>query len=559
MLISEATISGHQRDFGSEIDAILSQPLIPDSIDTYAINALKKLVDLSGEVTEIYNRLPTIYFGNGKQAEDVAFNFFGVHPVDYLLEHISTKSEEIVGLDRVITRAIRIGQVIVPPASQDPLIIAGNGTFEGNNVTPRVKTLLFVLSNDFDIDIHDDNELLITTGEVDDKMMRQTSYTAVEVPKIDRCILICDEEGNITFVFDTARLREIGVSTDVLVNMPKPELDELIQQNTGLGKRVRYSKNFVNNLATTIQDPSIVSPARKSPSYLYPKAPEGVLPRKAMSEEWGVSNTTLDRVIDDLKIKLGPVGRFRFKYHSTEGFDTEQQALIKQELAKKGVFAPSAPEGILSVKGLADAIGVSRYVVRKVAKNLGEELGEVGTYRFTSAKSTAATGEASFVAEGFDLEQQDRILGLIPEDSVMPELPPEGVLSINDFAKQVKVTYPTIRKVIDELGTELGKLNAYFFSNNRGYSLDEDQQALVKNALAERGLLAPLATEDILAAKPLARSLGVSRKALACAVEELGEELGEVMNYRFYSNISTGYDKTQQQKIADFLKAQGKF
>ena len=388
-------------DLKQKMDGILSRTLTPDIIDTYADVALDDLIDVVDEAISVYDsELPNI-FDSIKEKEDAALKLAGLGSVGELLDHIAEKADEIRRLDSVINRATVINQVIVPT---DPgnKIVEGDETLVAKKSIKRTKTLLFILSNDFEIDVHDPEQLIITTGVLTDRMMRKQSYFMVEVPKLKRTIFICDEEDNVTYVFNSFVLEEHGISPDDLLRLMKPDLNYLIQNEHLLGKRLNYSNKFVSNMITALNNPQNYKGEEKETQdagqYLRPKAPDGILSINVMAKKFGLSHRTIAKAIDELGDDLGETPVYRFGARITKGFNPTQQEQIRNLLESNGVFSEEAPDGVLSIKGIAQNLGVDHYTVAKTIDELGDDLGETPVYRFGQR-----------ITKGFNPTQQEQI------------------------------------------------------------------------------------------------------------------------------------------------------
>ncbi|RWZ78048.1 MAG: hypothetical protein EOT04_03200 [Candidatus Chaera renei] len=87
----------------------------------------------------------------------------------------------------------------------------------------------------------------------------------------------------------------------------------------------------------------------------------------------------------ELGEELGETRRFRFGQGMTIGYSPEQQEMILAFLEAKGLFAPDAPEGYLSERGMGDTYCKgNRQPVRRAIAELGAALGETRRFRFGS-------------------------------------------------------------------------------------------------------------------------------------------------------------------------------
>ena len=194
-----------------ELNSILDRGLTVENINTYADEALNSLIELTGKKVGEYKKNNLTTGLSDKEIEDRAFQFYGLREVNSVLDHISQKAEEIKGLDLVIASTNKINSVIIKPDPSESVIINGDGEFKEKRIFDRLKTVLFVLKEDFDVDVADRQQLMIQRGIVSDNMMRKTSYFLLNAYGINRTILVCDEEGNVSYVFNTKALNNKGI------------------------------------------------------------------------------------------------------------------------------------------------------------------------------------------------------------------------------------------------------------------------------------------------------------------------------------------------------------
>jgi hypothetical protein len=92
---------------------------------------------------------------------------------------------------------IQLDGIILPPAFTPNPIKNGSGAPpEDPHFKERLKKLLLLLAQN---GIYSDDVILIS-GNVHETMMRKESYTIIEIPKLNREILVCDQVGEATFV-----------------------------------------------------------------------------------------------------------------------------------------------------------------------------------------------------------------------------------------------------------------------------------------------------------------------------------------------------------------------
>lgn len=537
-----------------DVDAILSRRLSAETIDTYADDALNDLVELVQRATDAYKREPTVHFENGQDQETAAFGYYQLGDVERLLDHIADKSEELRHLDDVIAHVPVIDRVITPPDSGRSVHIQeGDGSYAEKKQQPRLKTLLFILGNEFGIDVNDSDQIRIEKGILPDDVMRRASYHMVDIPSLQRRVLVCDEVENATYIFNDNVLRQHDIDGDALLDLTKTDLNNLLEQDPLAGQRLVYSDAFVSDLIDTITDPSTSphSPSEAVSSaegkYLYPEAPQDYLTMTGMAEARGISRDLIRAAIAAVSDNLGYVGKYKYGRNIAFGYSPDQQQLIYDACESQGTTAEQAPEGYLSASALGEALGNRKAVFDAVA-DLGSALGEVNLYKFGNQ-----------VVPGYSDEQQQIIMHWLDVRGYFSEKAPEGYLTKEGISKVSGASTDVIEKVIEELGDELGEVSLYKFEHNIALGYSPHQQGLIRQRLAEKSLIGHDAPEGYLTMRGVAGEIGVNARSVKIAIEKLGDELGEVDVYKFDSHVVPGYSPDQQNRIREYLTERGVF
>lgn len=554
-------------DYRARLDGILNRPLTPEIIDGYADGALEDVVQLVEDARERFTREVADDFASVREAEDGALDHYGLDGIGTILDHLTTLHEQGQALDKLIANAERLPSVIVPPDETDALpITSGNGSYEPARTEPRTKTVLFILANDFDVDPADPEQLQIRTGQILPDMVRRESYNLVQAPELGRAVLVCDETGNVTYVFDTAVMEEFAISGVDLTRLGKPDLNALLTEYPVLGKRVTYSGNYIPNMIAALGSPAgpeTVSangrPAAAAPdstapetmsSYLYPKAPDGVLSTKGLSRELGIDYNTTKRLISALQAdgRLPEAGHYRFGTKGARGYSPEHQAIIHARAKATGLFTERPPEGVLSVHNMACEWGTTDRTVARAIQRLQQEgaLGPATEYRF-----------GSNLAGGYTTEQQAAIktrLGVLLNAEAGVS---DNKLSIHGMAQQWNISPETVKKYITELQKDgrLGPGTPKKFGGKVAVGFDPDKQKLISTYLWEKGVLADKAPEGVLSAYGIAKAIGRDQgivRRRANSMEAAGT-LGEVGVFRLNNKPAKGYTPDQMRIIIDSL------
>jgi hypothetical protein len=544
-------------DYQASLDAIISRPLMPEFIDSYAEDALDDLIELVQDCIQGYQNQTSTIHESTRATEEAAFSYYGLGDIEAILDHISNKADEIKQLDDVIaTRTQVVDRVVVPP---DPFeIVPSNGQdteFEHSKPIPKLKALLFILSNEFEVDVNDPEQLSLTTGVINESMMRRTSYTVVELAELLRTIFICDEIDNATYVFADDVMRENDITADDLMGLTKTDINNLLAENPSLGKRVLFREHFIDNLIDAIKDPAqdVVrsDDSREERKYLCPPATEGIVSNKQFAKGLRLADATIRMAVAELGESLGPVNSYRFKGARGIGYSPEQQAMIKQRLEATGVINNLPPEDYLTKEGIAGTLGIDPGSVGRAISSLGDSLGIVGVFKFGANSN-------HHKLRGYSPEQQAMIHTQLEANGMFLEEPPEGFLAIIDIADNMSIADQGVKETIEELGNALGTAKRYKSGSVVTVYYSPEQQAMIHTQLEAKGTLTDKAPEGYLSTRGLARSFKVDYDAVVRAIGELGEELGETPIYKF-GPIAVGYSPEQQAMIHTQLEAKGMF
>jgi hypothetical protein len=539
------------RDLAPRLAAIVERPLTADTIETYAESALDDLAELAEHVVDAYGDRPYAAV-DGKDLEDLAFEHYGLQGLEDILDHVAGKVTEIQELDEVIAGTQKIERIIMPPAVAEQTEVALERTGEGPKITPRLKTVLFILANDFEVDLHDDGQLTITKGGIDPTMVRQESYRLVQAHGLERSVLVCDEVGNATFVLDTRVLAQLGISADQLIGMRKDELQTLLDSEPGAGQRIEYDQNYVPAVIAALADPSeaaapnytMVAGAR----YLAPKPSDEIVSLGGLAKLLELDRKVVEKAIAELGEELGETTPYNFHNRVVPGYKPEQQALIRQRLQEQGYY-DKPPEDYKVKVALAEEFGVAVNVIDRAIRDIGEEeLGELRPFKTASRRTPH-----------FSPAQQELIRQRLEATGVFAEDAPEEYETIRSMSRMFGAAQHTVERAVTQLGDDIGKPTIYKFNGHAAEAYGPGQQSMVLSQLHFKGSLGELAPEGFKQASDVARDLGVTPNMVLKTVGELGEDLGEVESYpgRNRRVKDPHYSPGQQDLIRASLIEQG--
>lgn len=537
-----------------ELDEALSTELSPEVIDTYAEDAIRNLIRIATKATDSFVAEIGMRPKSYRALEDDAFEYYGLGDVEGILDYLSSKAEEVEKLDALIDSIPEVDQVIIPPGlGEGP--VRGDGVFEEKGEIPRLKTLLFVLSNAFDLDVYEHKEVSVQRGAVPLASMRKSGYYSVVVPSLERLILVCDEAENATYIFSTTALEGNGLTLDEVRSLNKDGLRGLIAMSPGIGTRIEYSKNFVARIDQALRDLGAASHnksqnSRTSTAYLYPKAPDGVLSINGLAKGLeGVTRAIALKAAEELGGSLGPVATYRFHTMLGPGYTPDQQQMIIDHLKATGWMDASPPEDVVTVSHMTSSWNTSATAIKRAIATLGERLGEADTYVFSGHRT-----------KGYTAVQQKMIRDLLESQGKLVDSAPEDVKSVAAMSSDLGLGGPTIQAAIDEIGEELGEVKSYKFTTARALGYTPEQQRKILSKLNELGRITGAAPEGFYSIPGFAKSLGIGSKLVADELDEddLKGILGETKTYTFgRSRRAIGLSPEQQEIIRQRLESKG--
>ncbi len=484
--------SNYQQRFAE----IIGRELDARTIDTYADDALNDLVALVEEVTVEYPSDDRQITGVEREQYALEQAELDDDAVETALDHINEIAHSIERLDALIAKKRRlVSTVIVPPElAEGTEIKPRDGSFEKvKERIPKLKTLLLLLEKSFDINIEDDEQVTITSGALRPHMMRQVSYDVVAVPRLGRVVLVCDEAGNTTFMFDTGVCDEYGITPEYLSELSKAELKDLIHGDASLGGVIDYSKEYADHLLRGLtqafdhdNNERNEDDASKTPNakLLQPRAelaPEGVVTRSDFCK----------------------------KYHFQ---------------------SPDVNTWINAVFGSIDVLPVYKFVSRD--------------------------GENSFIRTGLTVDTQKKLLSYAQEELGIVMYRPEGYLSAKGIAISTGVNREAVQTVVDDLTREgkLEPIQEYRFGSiaTRGYSPADTK--LILERMQQRELMAPLPPADYLSSRAMGEKFGVAGVTIRKAAAVIGDSVGKVDRYRYGPHVTEMYSPEQQRMILEYLQ-----
>lgn len=546
-------------EFGERFAAITERSLSPENIETYADDALADTVEVVSDAVATFAKTGEPLTS---EIERNALVYHGLDPdmIETTLDRISAIADEIRGLDQVLeTVVVHTNTVITPPDSQRIVITPSDGSFKEKEIIPRFKTVAFLLQKSFDVDLSDPDQVTITDGVLRSKMMRRESYKMIQLHERNRIILVCNEEGNATFVLDSEMLKKGGIVPETLAEMTKDDLGEYVVRNDGAGVRLIYSERFVDNIVSLVelipkenediaQDETAGKLLKK-----IELVPDGYLSAPGIGEQFGIDREAVLRIVNRLGATLGDVHLYKFKHGApVKAYSPKQQTIISNAFENEGLFT-YVDDDYKPLSAIAMELFGSlqrRGSIHAAIKGLGEGLGEV---------KTGVNGRSRRALPQYSPTQQAQLKEWLQENGHLTPRP-EGYAPINTMAKQFGVADNVITRAIkmigaDELGPPIKAIGDRAPTDH--YSAEQQEQ--IYQYLEKRGNFT-LTPEGYTPLATLASSHGLEAASLNRAVSVLGGELGEVLMAKSHHSAkpTQQYSPSQQHQILEWLRVNGR-
>ncbi len=257
----ETSFEELKADYRGRLNTIINSKLTTKNIQTFMESSLSNVITLVNNISYEYASKNTINASTDTDIEDKAFVHFGLNviydengnvsssdfSISALLDAIEKKRKILDMVDDYIARPLTmIDSVHTPPDLKEGPESEGDGDMKPNEYRDRFKTVLYILVNDFKLDLLN----ITSTGGVNSpEMMRKKSYITIDVPELNRIIEVCDEVGNRTFVYNRKKVLEFRETTETLRAMTKKEKQAWLRKNPGSGISFVARENWRDNIA----------------------------------------------------------------------------------------------------------------------------------------------------------------------------------------------------------------------------------------------------------------------------------------------------------------------
>ena len=229
-------------------------------------------------------------------------------------------------------------------------------------------------------------------------------------------------------------------------------------------------------------------------------------------QRFGIGPAVLEKIIDEMGWDL-PLRKF--------GPQTVRAISLAQidqlRLTHPDAFAPPVPEGWLSIRGVANELGVDFYTVKRIVDGSNWDLPR---HKF----------KGGTVSVAFSPERVDEIRR--HPNITAPSLEDDTIVSVAVLARELGMAPDTLKDVADRHGITVSK-HRFGKGRTRGEGFTGDEAARL------RDINAPVQTE-LLSTKDAAKALGIHYQTVVRLIGELGLELQErrAANGRRYLSLS---------------------
>ncbi len=267
------------------------------------------------ETTDVVEGLRAFYAANHPEVTDVqeqedrALSLVGYDNVPNVLDLLAD-IKDLLGTKIPHVLAEQIPEVITPPDTAKEASPRDSNEDADRNLIPRLKMLLYIVMHDCGVAAA---ELNLRRGSVNKSMVRKEPYYSLTVESLNRQVIVCDEEGNRTDIFDT--------STDEYKRLGKETIDGYTKfEKTAYGNAfpgshvsLHFSKKWPSRIYTHLTSPLPLQTGEDTTVLERPRILDTITRRTDMTdfyvdehgEKWG-SRVALAESISARKLSMNP-------------------------------------------------------------------------------------------------------------------------------------------------------------------------------------------------------------------------------------------------------------
>ncbi len=431
--------------YQARLDAILGTELTPGNIRSYTDDALGQLIGLVGSAIEEYGEIvPEEAYATKRDLEDAALAHFGLQDIESMLDHVDAIGRSIGRLDEVVSEAEKLTHIILPPRPDSHVEPTPQTGPPLPAAESRLLTVLFVLGQSFEVNVHNRDELLLRTGSVTQQVYRPASYYQVVIPELDRIVLVCDQPANITYVLDSRVLANNGVDADQIATMTKDDINRLLIDYPGSGQRVNaVSDAFASAVRDAIEDPvrPVAPGSIRRSDYLRSEITPGAMTLRQFARKLGFDRKTVLEILARTS-EDNEAGRAHQMYFGDNigialGLTEEQQDAVWKLADAEGRLT-ELPEGGMTIGGFAESLGTKYVVIQRIVDRLIRDGTISGLPAFGSRRTKyVPLSHQGVIKTAYEAQNANE--------------PAEGTMSMYDFSRREDIHYVTLQRIVRRL------------------------------------------------------------------------------------------------------------
>ncbi len=401
--------------------------------------------------------------------------------------------------------------------------------------------------------------------------MRDESYYMLELPTLNRVVMVCDQVGNATFVFDLAKLLEQDITPQNLIDLSKVEFQSLITNHKQLGAKLVRSDSYVEDVVSLLDEiPEDTSGSKGSTRTVEILRPSETLTAtavaKRVNEEYGsnVSHKTIYKIAETLSEDgLIEIKYYPFRKGSIAEYTTDNYAMMVTRLKEMDILHPVAPEGTTSLSALVGSalrLGHPEYkeVFEKVKIQAEALFGSLSKYRFMTASSFGITEQQlPDVRAIIELNVEHLRVRTVANRAIKeaaaqerkvkqrPEQHPEGYKTLKQMSEHHGVSQKISDKALANVLDQLGEIKQYTHGPRGFRSFSPEQQAILSPEIDR--LKTSERTPGRLSANEIARLLNI-KGSIARAI--LKEKATPYLIEKVSQRPSPTYDSSVLEELA---------
>lgn len=231
------------------------------ALNAYFDQAINRLTELIAETRSAYEKSAHYDASlEAREKEDRAFVEAGLPDVSTVLDTLVKKRDAYRGLTKAIVEQRPDPDLVFLPGNGERIVYAETRPKReaGKEAIERAEALAFVLA-ELGLTEKDIGGALVGTKEAREG---KKGYTVVDLPTLNRAVLVSDEHAQATYVIDTNALRTLTpplVLEDV-IQLSKDDLRKLLEENKdkGVGVWLRFAgDSWMERLKEALISPDI--------------------------------------------------------------------------------------------------------------------------------------------------------------------------------------------------------------------------------------------------------------------------------------------------------------